>query len=368
MSKELTDASHQLSIHTILDIMHHQDKVCDQEQWRNMEEYTKLLNKILKEYMQQHSVLYNSASHVSTQDEWMRLILPVLKGSVLPVSWIHHCSMLCRKSQFRLWCRHGSVDSSTRDPAMSKGTVYNNHVKLEYYSFYITRWVNLMILLCSNCILMFITSIWCSTIVASVYNQFTSHFDPVKPMQHNVAMYLPTAGSSPDVEPTELNKGLPVSVKDTPKPKDKNVIQLQVCISLPVVISCTHFFHREIWGLTWNGRAFNSRLGKEAEDNFGASLPQSPPKSVVKRFITEETDGLDLSHILLNWPEPLSSSSPWNKAVLMLFATDFIATHQEHPPYLINLEKIFLACSRTQRRKSKPLQKCLKMMMLHCQK
>ena len=55
----------------------------------------------------------------------------------------------------------------------------------------------------------------------------------------------------------------------------------------------------------------------------------------------EEAGGPDLCHVLLNWSELLSSSSPWNKAALILLATDFIATHQEHPPHLMKLEKIF---------------------------
>ena len=110
------------------------------------------------------------------------------------------------------------------------------------------------------------------------------------------------------------------------------------------------------------------KAGKEVEAIFRASLPWSPPKSMVKRVVTEEDGGLDLSHILLNWPEPLSSSSPWNKSVLMLLATDFIGTHQEHLSHLIKLErylKILLAHSGPQRGKSKPLQKCLKMMSHH---
>lgn len=83
------------------------------------------------------------------------------------------------------------------------------------------------------------------------------------------------------------------------------------------------------------------KAGKEAEPNFRALLPRSPPKSVVEKFVTEETGGPDLNHILLNWSEPLSSSSPWNKVALMLLATDFIATHQGHPPHLMKVEKIF---------------------------
>ena len=66
------------------------------------------------------------------------------------------------------------------------------------------------------------------------------------------------------------------------------------------------------------------------EANFRASLLQSPPKSVVERLFMEEDGGSDLSQILLNWPEPLSSSSAWNKVAL---ATDFIAMHQEHLPH-----------------------------------
>ena len=65
MSEELTDVSHQLLAHTVLDIMCQQDEVHDKEQWRNIEEYTKHMNKILKEHMQKNSVPSNSVSHVS---------------------------------------------------------------------------------------------------------------------------------------------------------------------------------------------------------------------------------------------------------------------------------------------------------------
>ena len=131
----------------------------------------------------------------------------------------------------------------------------------------------------TKCIPMFITSIWCSTIATQSIPNSQATLIQQQPMwpQHIVAMQPPTAGSSSHAEPTKSNEGLPVSVKDTPKPKDKNVIWLQVCISLPVVISCTHFFHREIYGLTWNGKVFDSGLGKRwrpiSELHFCSLLP-----------------------------------------------------------------------------------------------
>ena len=57
----------------------------------------------------------------------------------------------------------------------------------------------------------------------------------------------------------------------------------------------------DILGSDWDLKSterYKDLLGMEA--NFRASLPQSPPNSVVKRFVTKETGGPDLSHILLN--------------------------------------------------------------------
>lgn len=86
---------------------------------------------------------------------------------------------------------------------------------------------------------------------------------------------------------------------------------------------------------------------KESQVDFATILPQSPPRARVERFVAQDVDGPDLSHILLDWSEPLGPKSPWNKAALTLLAKEFIATHQGLPTSMMSIEKIFKALANT---------------------
>lgn len=81
--------------------------------------------------------------------------------------------------------------------------------------------------------------------------------------------------------------------------------------------------------------------------NTLATYPRSPPRGNVLKFEEEDLNGPDSNHILLNWSEPLSKASKWNRAALTLLATEFKTAHPGHAEHLIAIENLIKAMGNT---------------------